>query len=1014
MSCQPLFPHSPLVQTRRVPRRIVRFVVLAAGLLGAGLLSPGLLWAQVDPPAFSVPGGHYDQPFDLSITGSGVVRFTTNASTPTASNGSDFATDLEISETTVVRAVAVGNGEESIVVTHTYIFPAAVVSQPDVIPSGYPALWAGYTADYGMDPEVTAVDTERVEAALRALPSVSLVTDIEHLFDDETGIYTNSTQSGVLWERPVSLELLFQDGTRHFQNAGVRMQGGGSRRPDRSPKHNFRLLFKGEYGPAKLEYPLFNSTAAGAKVTEKFDTLVLRAGYNNSWLHFNFASQHWGSEDQRLQAQYLRDEVVRRLQRDMGYQSAHGRYVHLYLNGMYWGLYNIVERPSAPFAADYFGGDKEDWDALNSGEVIDGDPAAWEATKAAADAGLADTTNYAALQEWIDIESFSDYIILNQWIGNHDWWWQNWYAARRRVPGAKWRFFNWDSEHTLEDPNEERSVTYRYWPAPTGIFERLRENPEFLMTFADRIYRHLWNEGTLESAAASAVYSEIASRIDLAIVAESARWGDYRRDLHPGEKSQLLYTRDEHWVVERDRILAEFFPHRTTALMAIYREQGLYPSLDGPVIEPWGGVVAAEQAVSLAHENGGGTLYYTLDGSDPRLAGGALAPGALEYQGAFTVGAGGRTVKARVLQGGEWSALAAAGFLPIAATSVVINEINYNGSELNDPGDWVELHNPGDQAVDLSGWSFNDTSGTFILPAGTVLSAGGYLVLAESSAEFASVHPGVPHLGNLLFGFSGAGERLQLRNGEGTVVDSVTYSDDVPWPTLPDGNGPTLELLDAASDNGVAESWFASLDPFGTPAAENSVTRFDPCEEPPPQLIITEIHYNSALAFEVGDWVEIANPTASVVDLSGWRFEDEDHVFEMAAGVSLAPGELLLLVEDNAAFEAGYGVLEQVGGVFGFGLSGGGERIALSSPTGCLVDAVEYDDALPWPLAADGGGASLELLDWYLPNENPSSWRASTVMGGTPGEVNSVFQTLSSDGFETGDLRHWTSAFNER
>src|SRR5690606_14965657 len=128
-----------------------------------------------------------------------------------------------------------------------------------------PSTWKNLTgngslpADYEMDPEITENPRYRdiMDDALLQVPTISIVTSIDNLFDRDTDIYQNPMQSGIAWERSASVELIHPDGTVGFQvDAGLRIQGGASREPEKSPKHSFRLLFKDIYGSSKLAYPL--------------------------------------------------------------------------------------------------------------------------------------------------------------------------------------------------------------------------------------------------------------------------------------------------------------------------------------------------------------------------------------------------------------------------------------------------------------------------------------------------------------------------------------------------------------------------------------------------------------------------------------------------------------------------------------------------------------------------------------------------------------------------------------
>jgi len=157
-------------------------------------------------------------------------------------------------------------------------------------------------------------------------------------------------------------------------------------------------------------------------------------------------------------------------------------------------------------------------------------------------------------------------------------------------------------------------------------------------------------------------------------------------------------------------------------------------------------------------------------------------------------------------------------------STIVINEINYNSSDDFDPGDWVELFNPTSSSMDISQWVFKDEDDdhVFTLPENTILETGEYLVLCTDSASFTSLFPDVDNfVGEIDFGFSGGGEMLRLFDEAGTLVDTVLYDDFDPWPEDPDGNGPTLELINPGMDNALAENWAASEE-HGSPGSINT------------------------------------------------------------------------------------------------------------------------------------------------------------------------------------------------
>jgi len=156
---------------------------------------------------------------------------------------------------------------------------------------------------------------------------------------------------------------------------------------------------------------------------------------------------------------------------------------------------------------------------------------------------------------------------------------------------------------------------------------------------------------------------------------------------------------------------------------------------------------------------------------------------------------------------------------------VIFNEINYNSAIDFDPGDWVELFNPHSFEIDMSNWIFKDGDEThsFTFPDYTMIKPGGFLVLCKDLAKFQSLFPDVTNIsGDFDFGLSGDGELIRLFDKNERLIDSLTYDDQLPWATDPDGYGATLELINPSYDNSLAVNWAASVK-YGTPGKRNSV-----------------------------------------------------------------------------------------------------------------------------------------------------------------------------------------------
>ncbi len=561
-------------------------------------LTPLSLCAQ--KLTFSQPHGFCDAPFSLTIAVTGnalpegaVIRYTVDGSAPTLES-QVYTNPLSINTTTILRAAAFSDtGRLTAIATATWIFAADVLKQSDH-PEGYPEEWGKYTqisgtatADYGMDPEMAAdpVLAPKIIEGLKSLPVLSIVTDKDHLFshendEDRGGIYIFTgppvgDATGHGWTRPASIELMGGPQTYDLTvDCGLRLHGGHGRLAEKNPKHSFRLVFKSQYGPKSLDYPLF-----GADEPQKFDQLVLRCHFGNSW-------QHWDGGN-RERAQYTRDVWARRMQRKIGRTSVNALYVNLFLNGMYWGIYNIAERVNDQYGKDHLGGSKSDIDVVkieedggNHHEASEGTLDAWEQMVATAKKA-SNAKSYEQLQTMLDIDNFIDYMLINQYAGNTDWAHHNWYAILRRGAESQgFRFLCWDSEVIFENLYESVLEKNNGSAYPTGIFQNLLKNKDFADRYGRRAQELLADDGLLGPQSVVETWDSLYHVISKAIYAEAARWGDYRRYVHQYKSKGKYYTVDDYYMKERNRLLNEYFPYRSAIVLADIRRlvpSGIYP-----------------------------------------------------------------------------------------------------------------------------------------------------------------------------------------------------------------------------------------------------------------------------------------------------------------------------------------------------------------------------------------------------------------------------------------------------
>jgi hypothetical protein len=426
------------------------------------------LWAGVvSPVQFSARRGFYNTPFTVFLTTAtpgATIRYTTDGSEPSETNGIVYDEPVAVDTTTILRAAAFRPGFlPSPIATQSYFFLADVLAQP-ATPAGFPTSWGAQlstnangqtsvtpvSADYELDPAVVnnARFQDTLPEGLKALPVMSLAMAGQSFFD----LHTHPADSEADWEHPVSIELLDSGGDQPgFQaNAGIRLQEEAEQGKT-DPKRAFRLLFKHEYGPTKLEYPIFPNSPV-----DEFDTLVLQPGTMSE------------------PTSYTRDSWLHDTQVAISGLGLNSTFVHLYLNGLYWGVYRIAERPDISFLAAYLGGQKEDWfvagpqgplkqdgksgidrldylfTTLTFAEQFEAGPEP--------DDGLAQ--KYAEVASYFDPVEFSDTMILNWYTQLLGWPENSWYAAINRTDSiGQGKLLLWSGPDNSAPPTGTPMVT---------------------------------------------------------------------------------------------------------------------------------------------------------------------------------------------------------------------------------------------------------------------------------------------------------------------------------------------------------------------------------------------------------------------------------------------------------------------------------------------------------------------------------------------------------------------------
>ena len=514
----------------------------------------------VDGFGVSPARGFYETAFSVTLsttTPDTTIRYTLDGTEPTAAHGAVYEEPLQVTANAVVRARGFApNFIPSALDTHTYLFgvPAAQQARPVI--------------SIAADSEESLFEPNGIMAIVGGtyVYGGPFYADGQEFQTDDVwepvnqGDYNNPMQRGIEYERPTSVELIYPEDNTGFQvDCGIRVQGSGfhRRRYRRDPgadwtepgqnalgvslasynKFSFRLFFRGEYGPARLEYPLFPQGEI-----ERFDRLVCRGGHNDGYNPF------------------IHDELVRRLGIDTGQLQARGIIANLFINGEFKGYYNVTERLDQEFFQDWYDSG-EDWDVLTPDSVREGDNIAWYTLISLAyDHPLADPYNYFIVSQRMDLVNFVDYLLVQLYVGNEDWPDNNWVVARERSEAGRFTFYLWDSEASFRPGNINKTGIDNFpfgRPEPgqglkgedcelAYLYRALVENADFRALFSERAHLHLAPGGALSKENVRAHYEAL------------------RQEMLPMRPDFQTYIGDL-WIPDREDVLID-----------VLRAEGLY------------------------------------------------------------------------------------------------------------------------------------------------------------------------------------------------------------------------------------------------------------------------------------------------------------------------------------------------------------------------------------------------------------------------------------------------------
>ncbi|MCB9325649.1 MAG: CotH kinase family protein [Lewinellaceae bacterium] len=347
---------------------------------------------------------------------------------------------------------------------------------------------------------------------------ISLATDPDNLFGSN-GIYQNYNSGE---ERPIHLEYYELDQSLGFKiDLGVKIHS-----PSSLQQKSLRLYARESYGTKIINYKIFED-----KDIDSFKTLVLRNGGND------------GAQSQKT---HIRDAFTHRVYQlqDIEYGIAAYQPVHVYINGNYWGVYNLRERQDEHYIESNFGYAKDEVDFLEYDyaepgrmKTVCGDWNDWNALNAyVVEKDLSVSQNYQVVEDWIDVDNYIDYQIFEIFIGNQDWINNNTKFWRPKTPSGKWKWVLWDTDYALgtqknypvghPDFDFMHMVTsWGGWGNDdwTWMFRNIVENEDFKRQFITR-FLDLLNT-TFQPEYTLYQFDYLASSIESDMQKQFSRWG---------------------------------------------------------------------------------------------------------------------------------------------------------------------------------------------------------------------------------------------------------------------------------------------------------------------------------------------------------------------------------------------------------------------------------------------------------------------------------------------------------
>jgi hypothetical protein len=701
-------------------------------------------------PVFDHEAGFYSSSVKISITDSSAtaqVRYTTDGSEPTKSSSLYSGTAITISSTKTLKAKSFSTASKL--------------------------------------PSDTKVATFFINVS-HTLPVISITTNSDNLYGNN-GIFDHWDMS---LNKPCNVEYFDTAQKLIFsENAGLQIDGGagGSRS---QPQHSVRVEpGNSTFGDGDVNYKLIPDSPN----RKEYSSFYLRNGSNQ----YNTLQYKDGLEVKAIG------------KNTYTYYSAHTPVV-AYINGEYFGVYELREKLNADFLEYNLSMDNDSLDLLTlsyfKGSVL-------QALNGSTNQFWADFETFKNLtpsssnylndaSKILDINNYTDYIIAESWIGNTDWPWNNIRLFRNKSTNMKWRFALLDVEWSLNPNGWSNSsidhIGYMYSQDINlpyiGFWLRLIQNASYKVYFINR-FADLMNTnylfstiGPMEQEFYDLQYPEMAK--------EFSRWGNSTMTDFTNNHTKLRSELENRTKIVRQNLQSHYsLSKQVEVTLDVYPAGAgqIKISTISPLYYPWNGIYFSNNPVKItAIPNPG----YKFKGWDDN----SLISNTVSAEVTVTLTGTAQSFTANFEEAAD------------AFTGITITEIHYKNGTDENSDDWVEIYNGGSIDISLKGWylTSKDSLSRYTFTESRIIKAKSYLVVVRDINNFFAAYPDVKNLaGSIPFKLGRPNDIVKLYDNNNSLVASVSYSDTYPWPLSGDETGRTLELRNPNGNLSDPENWFA-------------------------------------------------------------------------------------------------------------------------------------------------------------------------------------------------------------